>query len=580
MQTVALCRILGMKCYGMYRDERMPTIHNEYPFIVNGWLGEGAEESEETQAVFAGVHLAKNESRYLRWMKSNNKVVGARDPYTVGLLNSLGQRSKLVGCATLTLPKYTGPRMGTYTIDVAPQPGSVSLTQKIGDLSWHDQWILANARLDKLKTANLVYTSRLHVVLPCLAFGTPVVFPSHALDRVPEKQRLTILDALDFRYDFPFTADVSSIAADYVDFLTRELGITCRPSDFPEEPVPISRLSPTVQPVARRQDKGPRVYYVMHDEHRKWLDLGEVEEHVRTLRKNGIDAAMITPDRDADALLDEFVPTISMDEMLSTVDQQRDVAVVAPKIGSASREIPCRKVALFNNKASSYESSRYFGVLRDGDFSGFLVHQRRHYEMLQLVFPDHPSVLLPRWLKGLELCSLKPLRERKRQIAVMADAPGELQYLIDCLKTWASQHPSLPGTLSFVDLRCVASDIESILEESVAACFLVDGVYPEMMSALGCGCVVLAYRTEASMELLPDAELFERGDIVTIMRHLTSILCEPFTGAAEKLSPRLADRCLEETLRWRISWEESLVTGWLRILAHTKTNKPKASPRS
>ena len=53
----------------------------------------------------------------------------------------------------------------------------VSLSHVIPrNMSWQEQWAGAMKCLDLYRKARAVYTSRLHVILPCLAFGTPVVF--------------------------------------------------------------------------------------------------------------------------------------------------------------------------------------------------------------------------------------------------------------------------------------------------------------------------------------------------------------------------------------------------------------------
>ena len=57
--------------------------------------------------------------------------------------------------------------------------------------------------LEKYRTASVVYTSRLHALLPCLAFGTPVRF--FAATFGPE--RFSVLDSLHL--------DVTGIVEDF-----------------------------------------------------------------------------------------------------------------------------------------------------------------------------------------------------------------------------------------------------------------------------------------------------------------------------------------------------------------------------
>jgi hypothetical protein len=237
IQTVALCRLLGGQCWGLYRDEPFPEAHKELTLVLNGWLGY-APPSERMACIFAGVHLARNEDAYVAWMRQSNTMIGARDPYTMGLLRANRLAAKLVGCATLTFEPYRGHRVGRYSVDVEPVDGTSFLTNAIGALSWSEQWALALERLNQLRRAEVIYTNRLHVVLPCLAFGTPVVFPLRELDRVGGKQRLTLLDELPFAYDEEVRADVSSAAKSYIAYL-QDANVDVRITSNPPMPIPL-----------------------------------------------------------------------------------------------------------------------------------------------------------------------------------------------------------------------------------------------------------------------------------------------------------------------------------------------------
>jgi hypothetical protein len=82
----------------------------------------------------------------------------------------------MIGCATLTLLKYTGTRSGRVRFDDLAT--DFELAQTRNNLPWHFQCECARKRFDLLQTTGLGVASRLHVVLPCLAFGTPVMIPS------------------------------------------------------------------------------------------------------------------------------------------------------------------------------------------------------------------------------------------------------------------------------------------------------------------------------------------------------------------------------------------------------------------
>ncbi len=222
IQTVALCRLLGRTCVGVYRDEVYSQQANDLALVVNGWLGYSVPCSGRN-SVFAGVHIGGDEARQIAWVKESGQQVGARDPYTQGLLAGHRVASSFAGCATLTFDRYRGPRKGRYSIDVEPRGASTWLTNRTGWLSWPEQWRLALQRLDQLRRAEIVYTNRLHVILPCLAFGTPVSFPTASLSQTWEKHRLTILGALGFEYDTDVVIDTGTWSETYRQFLATAL---------------------------------------------------------------------------------------------------------------------------------------------------------------------------------------------------------------------------------------------------------------------------------------------------------------------------------------------------------------------
>jgi hypothetical protein len=241
IQTVAMTRLLGGPCLGIYRDLPLPDTHHEVPFVVNGWFGH-RPPADAANCIFAGVHLGSAEQEHIQWFRQSAKTVGARDSYTKGLLSCHRVEAELVGCPTLTFPRYLGPRTGRYTIDVEPLPGTQFESSLIPNLSWADQWKLALARLDQLRKAEIVYSGRIHVILPCLAFGTPVVFPSSAFRDLFDKSRLTLLHDLGFVYDEPVEMDVSSFAERFIAFLERSLDTPIVPVDEPGMPIPIMPL--------------------------------------------------------------------------------------------------------------------------------------------------------------------------------------------------------------------------------------------------------------------------------------------------------------------------------------------------
>lgn len=226
VQTIALQRLLPSVRYA-WRDSGHPD--DGVPFIVNGWLGDNAPCVENRNCLFAGVFVDNNEDNY-RWMANSRFAeIGARDPATVILCGERKFRASLIGCATLTFDRYDGPRSGIYAVD-ADVPGAQQITHEISSLDWEEQMTLAETLLDKYRRAELVITSRMHVALPCIAFGTPVVMadPIH----VNAVRRMSLMDVIGVNYGVPFTADVTPWRQKYIGFLERNLGIRISPKPF------------------------------------------------------------------------------------------------------------------------------------------------------------------------------------------------------------------------------------------------------------------------------------------------------------------------------------------------------------
>ncbi len=235
IQTLALAGLLPGPLEGIYRDAA-DCLTPGPTFVVNGYLSESTPRSSD--CLFAGIHVGARGSEQLDWMKHSDYPVGARDPATVRTLKKAGIESEMIGCATLTLPKYTGARSGCVRID--DHSPECELTQAHDNLPWYSQCECARQRLDLLRTAELVVTTRLHVVLPCLAFGTPVMFPAAARNKIFQRDRLSLLDALGFEYDKPNVIDVGAHARRYIAFLERNLKTSIVPLHHPEDPDPFS----------------------------------------------------------------------------------------------------------------------------------------------------------------------------------------------------------------------------------------------------------------------------------------------------------------------------------------------------
>lgn len=206
IQTVALSMLLpqARAINRQYMDHPSPE-----PFIVNGWLGPYPEYPTSANVFFCGVHC--HDDQFQR--QTYERTVGARDTYTKSKVESWGRQSQFIGCASLLFPRYEGPRHGVYSVD-SRGPGT-PLTHAIPrDMSWGEQWQRALDVLELYRTAEHVYTGRLHVFLPCVAMGTPVTL----LWRVgPE--RLSIVEALGLPHEVKEPQDIRTIQKTYQRFV-------------------------------------------------------------------------------------------------------------------------------------------------------------------------------------------------------------------------------------------------------------------------------------------------------------------------------------------------------------------------
>ena len=127
-----------------------------------------------------------------QWLIDNGPV-GCRDNYTNRVLEKIGIPSYFSGCLTLTLPKQAEtPDKGTYValVDLRPDVEK-KVIELIGDKyeirkmshntenlfwsTWEEREKRAIEYLTVYQNAKYVVTRRLHVALPCLAMGVPVL---------------------------------------------------------------------------------------------------------------------------------------------------------------------------------------------------------------------------------------------------------------------------------------------------------------------------------------------------------------------------------------------------------------------
>ncbi|MEM3000586.1 MAG: polysaccharide pyruvyl transferase family protein [Nitrososphaerales archaeon] len=227
IQAIALSRWFT-NVVGINRDAN-PSYSAKHPLIVSGFLYHAMAAWQPF--IYAGIHIMPSE-RDINWFAEHGKCIGVRDPITYRRIRSAGIKAYVVGCPTLTFDRYDGPRSGEYAVD-CEAPG-IQMTHTIKPMRIKDQWLLANEYLDIYRKAALVHTSRLHVVLPCLAFGTPVrlVRPKKWWRRT----RLSIARDLGCKIGEITTTDVSHYKRRYLGFLRQYVDILDTPREFVDVP--------------------------------------------------------------------------------------------------------------------------------------------------------------------------------------------------------------------------------------------------------------------------------------------------------------------------------------------------------
>lgn len=126
--------------------------------------------------------------------------IGCRDITTYQYLSRYGIPAYINGCMTATLPKYAGSKGDKIILVDAPNalrpyiPDSVlrqnceAATQQVHFTQqevndFRGIYSFVKSRYDYYrKNAKLIITSRLHVALPCTAFGIPVIFAKDHID--------------------------------------------------------------------------------------------------------------------------------------------------------------------------------------------------------------------------------------------------------------------------------------------------------------------------------------------------------------------------------------------------------------
>jgi len=248
IQSLAVRPFLPQVDRFINRESLSEFSDNEHKLILNGWYIHNPLKwppSNNINPLIVSFHISPKTKALLLSNKAIeyyklHEPIGCRDHDTLELLKAKGVNAYFSGCMTLTLDKnlYTDENyqdeiifsdvlynMARYNpnITVKTLVRSILRTPKVIYQAWskkqlinklfpedvqkkakyiiqerslkkftHDErFDIAIDFLKQLANAKLVVTSRLHTALPCLAFGTPVIFIDGKLSHKFDSSRLS-----------------------------------------------------------------------------------------------------------------------------------------------------------------------------------------------------------------------------------------------------------------------------------------------------------------------------------------------------------------------------------------------------
>ncbi|WP_457330250.1 polysaccharide pyruvyl transferase family protein [Rhizobacter sp. P5_C2] len=281
VQSIAAQRFLPRVDALLQRDalQREPDGAGPVHAILNGWyLGPPMQwpPHPRIRPLLLSMHFSTRRSRRRIWRAppaarmltpqgrawlTANGPVGARDLATFELLQRHRIPSWHSGCLTLTLPASSAVRDDVVVAcDLPPQHVEAlrrRTASRVVCVTHHDavttghaqRMATAQALLDLYARARAVVTTRLHCTLPCLAFGTPVLFVPVDPDRRRQQPGFDLAHVampaafLSGRFDFDLKAPPPN--PEHWRPLARQLAERCR--DF----ILSAPRPPAVQELAR-----------------------------------------------------------------------------------------------------------------------------------------------------------------------------------------------------------------------------------------------------------------------------------------------------------------------------------------
>ncbi len=204
VQSIAARRFLPKVDYYFDRDniDATKTQKDEkIKLIMNGWYtkkpGNWPPKNPNLEPLLVAMHITQggDGSSITSFLSDKSKAflnkfgpVGTRDIATAKLLNDAGVEAYFSGCVTLTLNRDKNVKKGDFVLAVDVSDALFEKlkqqtkrevlrfdTYRLEDVTTEEKFAMAEYFLYLYQSAHCAITTRLHVMLPCLALQTPVL---------------------------------------------------------------------------------------------------------------------------------------------------------------------------------------------------------------------------------------------------------------------------------------------------------------------------------------------------------------------------------------------------------------------
>ncbi|MBU79243.1 MAG: hypothetical protein CMD29_03855 [Flavobacteriales bacterium] len=242
IQSIATKELIGKSLIEVDRENLHTYDGPKVSLIMNGWFMQNSKNwppSNNIIPFFISFHInpvAKNNllsKKGIEYFKKHEPI-GCRDLYTQSILEKKGIKAYFSGCLTLTLKNKNknfkregiliigaldriNPKVNfnNFFLELIKFPFKLAkyrklktrldnfiLKQSFSKVLYKNQIIdtnkynekervfLANEQLNLIKKSRLVITSRIHIALPAVAYGTKVIFLNDGLQHINHQSRL------------------------------------------------------------------------------------------------------------------------------------------------------------------------------------------------------------------------------------------------------------------------------------------------------------------------------------------------------------------------------------------------------